>query len=265
MKLFLLICFLGFFSSCKYLVDTPYSSKLKTSLRNSNAKNITKIQALNLSNDFKFAFISDTHANYDDFSKVVNLLNQRSDLDFVVHGGDFTNLAYVKEYDYAVEILSRLKVPYLVVVGNHDAIAQGKEIYKKLFGDFNTSFSFASTKFILWNNCKLEFEKTFNFNWLSTELNNTGGATQIIVLQHINNFAADIFTSDEISNWQSILASTSPDLVLNGHMHKFSLTNFSSTSLLQASRVQGLKYSLVEFNSGSIHIDFCTGKKCARQ
>ena len=46
----------------------------------------------------RFAMISDTQRGYDETRDVVRVLNARSDLDFVVHGGDVTEFGSTREF-----------------------------------------------------------------------------------------------------------------------------------------------------------------------
>lgn len=40
-----------------------------------------------------------------------------------------------KEFEWAVERLNQLRVPYVGLIGNHDILGNGHEVYTELFGE----------------------------------------------------------------------------------------------------------------------------------
>lgn len=84
-----------------------------------------------------FAFVSDTHNEYSKTKQFVDHINERNDIDFVIHGGDFTDYGLRKEYKMFHDIFSKLKVSYLVLIGNHDMLGSGSDHYRELFGEDN--------------------------------------------------------------------------------------------------------------------------------
>ncbi len=47
---------------------------------------------------FKFAVVADTHQYVDELSKIVVRINRRSDINFVAHLGDMTDVGLREEY-----------------------------------------------------------------------------------------------------------------------------------------------------------------------
>jgi hypothetical protein len=106
----------------------------------------------------RFAFITDTQRYYDDTHDVVNLLNARTDIDFVVHGGDLTDFGATDEFEWMRDELNRLRVPYVTINGNHDCIGHGEDIYATIFGDANYGFTAGSVRFECLNTVALEYD-----------------------------------------------------------------------------------------------------------
>ncbi len=106
----------------------------------------------------RFVLIGDTQRNYDDTQDFVNALNQRNDVCFVIHGGDISDFGLTKEFLWMRDILSQLHVPYVAVLGNHDCLATGLDVYRKLFGNENFVFMAGSVKFICINTNSMEFK-----------------------------------------------------------------------------------------------------------
>ncbi|PKP41367.1 MAG: metallophosphoesterase [Bacteroidetes bacterium HGW-Bacteroidetes-10] len=98
------------------------------------------IQAQN-KNIVRFAFLTDLHisdvaTNAEDLEFSVEDLNNISNLDFVIFGGDITEFGSDKEIAHSHAIISKLKVPWYIVGGNHDSkwSESGCNTFKDVFG-----------------------------------------------------------------------------------------------------------------------------------
>lgn len=145
------------FPSCDSLFEYhPYEGRIqgKTDIL---AKNVPLIESFGRGrHSFRFAFISDTQRFYDDTYDVVNHINARGDIDFVVHGGDLADFGTTAEFEWMRDELERLSMPYVTVIGNHDCLGTGEYIYEKMFGADNYSFSVGNTHFVMLNTVALE-------------------------------------------------------------------------------------------------------------
>lgn len=122
-------------ASCDLIDIHPYDGKIDGDT-NINARNIARIeQATKDKSEIRFAFISDTQRWYDETEDEVADINRRTDIDFVIHGGDLTDFGVTKEFEWQQRILNKLSVPYVVLLGNHDCIGSGKDVYRTMFGD----------------------------------------------------------------------------------------------------------------------------------
>ena len=108
----------------------PYSTKIKGEC-DMNAKNIAKIEAACKEKDtLRFAIISDTQRWYDETEKAVKHINQQSDIDFVMHLGDLSDVGITNEFERPRDLLKKLNIPFVVLIGNHDCLANGNLIYR---------------------------------------------------------------------------------------------------------------------------------------
>lgn len=141
-----------------------------------NAKNIRLIEEkLNRKEKISFAVISDTQRWYDETQEVVDLINRRNDIDFVVHTGDISDFGMKLEFEKQRDILNVLRVPYVCLLGNHDCLATGQEVFNRIFGPENFSFTAGNTHFICLNTNALEFDYSAaipDFTFLKDELKN---------------------------------------------------------------------------------------------
>ena len=148
MRLFLrfrLICYslltCCLFSACQSIFDVhPYDMNLHGE-HDINAAQIGRIRQLyNTRDTLRIAFISDTHQWYTQTKAEIADINSRSNIDFVVHCGDMTDTGTTNEFRMFRNILRELKVPYVVVLGNHDFLGTGDQTYEWMFGPRNFSF-----------------------------------------------------------------------------------------------------------------------------
>lgn len=226
----LLIC------SCDMFEYHPYDGKIKGE-RDINRKNIAIIEKeLKNKVNFKFAFISDTQRWYDETEEVVDNINARNDIDFVIHGGDISDFGLTKEFLWQRDILNKLDVPYMVIIGNHDCLANGEEIFVKVFGKVNDSFMAGNVKFVCLNTNALEHDYSrpvpdFQFIRGENDPENKLHQKTIVVMharpysEQFNNNVADVF-HDEINKYPDLL------FCLNGHDHTLKITDIFDDGII---------------------------------
>ncbi len=185
-------------TACDMIESHPYDVNV-TGEKHLTDRNTALIEAaLEGKTSFTFAMISDTQRGYDETADAVRAINRRGDIDFVVHGGDFTEYGATREFEWARDILGRLKMPYVSVIGNHDCIATGIEAYETIFGDQDYAFTAGDVRFICLNTNALEFNYSVaipDFGFLKNELAALPpSVTRTIVLMHAGPF------SDQFNN-----------------------------------------------------------------
>lgn len=155
----LLVAFMAMMlSSCELIDVHPYDGKInvETSI---NAHNIGEIERLCDGRDtIRFAVISDTQRWYDETEDEVADINRRGGIDFVIHCGDLTDFGVTREFEWQQKILRKLRVPYVVLLGNHDCLGSGKEVFRTMFGRENFSFRAGPTRFICLDTNALEYD-----------------------------------------------------------------------------------------------------------
>jgi len=171
---FLLVALLVSLTGCDMFDSHPYDGQI-TGDTNINAKNISRIeQATAGKTTIKFAWMGDSQRYYDETEEFVKKINERTDLDFVIHGGDLTDFGATEEFMWMRDIMNGLKLPYVALIGNHDCLANGEEIFRTIYGEENFSFMAGNIKFVCLNTNALEFDYSHpipDFNYLEQELN----------------------------------------------------------------------------------------------
>lgn len=210
--------------SCDKVFDIhPYDVNF-SGKRNINNENIVLIE--NRCKDketLRIAFISDTHGWYSDTEDLVNAVNRVEDLDFVIHLGDLTDCGTTKEYVWARDIIEKLKVPYVALIGNHDFLGTGDQMFKSMYGPYDFSFIAGRIKFVCLNTNATEYDYLAaipNFDFMEAEIHsNTSEFDRTIMCMHapplceqFNNNVAKVF---------QLYVNHFPGLMfcVNGHEH----------------------------------------------
>jgi 3',5'-cyclic AMP phosphodiesterase CpdA len=119
---------------------SPHALPTDASERDLNARAVGRILD-QPPGPLRFAVVGDTQRSFDEAAAAVASLNRRDDLQFVVQIGDFTNVGLLPEFQLMNDVFAGLRVPYLVVIGNHDHFSNGEAIYREMFGPTDFAFT----------------------------------------------------------------------------------------------------------------------------
>lgn len=209
---------------CDMFESHPYDGHIRGEV-DINNRNISRIEeSCKGKKTIRFAFISDTQRWYDETEAFVEALNKRDDIDFVIHGGDVADFGVTKEFLWMRDILNGLKVPYVVLLGNHDCLANGEEVFRKVFGNVNYSFLAGDTKFICLNTNALEYDYSNavpDFEFMASQLeDNRPAYEKTVVAMHVRPFA-DQFNNNVTNYFQDMVNSyKNTQFCIYGHEHK---------------------------------------------
>ncbi len=143
---------------CDLIQYHPYDVRLSGTL-NINAANVAKIEEACADKDtLRFALMGDSQRWYNETKDFVTHINQRTDIDFVIHGGDISDFGVTKEFLWQRDIMNQLRMPYVCLLGNHDCIGTGKETFQQVFGTPNFSFIAGRVKFVCLNTNALDHD-----------------------------------------------------------------------------------------------------------
>lgn len=188
-------------SSCKKLFTySPNEIQIEEKDRNQTVKNIERLQSKAQSDSFRFVVISDTQRFYDEMDDFVEKIKGYQGISFVVLNGDMTDYGLRSEYLWMSDRLQKLAFPSFVVIGNHDMLGNGRELYRQMFGPENFSFNYSGYKFIVVNSNSREVGYNGSLpdtTWLQQELSSTPSQQKIFVLAHLAPFSGDFDKSLE--------------------------------------------------------------------
>ena len=145
-------------TSCDLIDYHPYDVRIEGET-DVNAHHIEQIEAACLGKDtIRFITMGDSQRWHDETEDFVDHVNQRDDIDFVIHGGDMSDFGLTDEFLWQRDIMNGLRVPYVALIGNHDCLGTGEDTYRAVFGDPNFSFIAGRVKFVCLNTNAIEYD-----------------------------------------------------------------------------------------------------------
>lgn len=234
----LLLVAVGFLlSGCDLFEMHPYDGKI-TGEKNIHAKNIKRIEENCMGKKrIRFAFMGDSQRWYDETIDFVSSINQRDDIDFVIHGGDISDFGLTNEFIWMRDIMNRLDVPYVVIIGNHDCLANGETVFTTIFGELNYSFMAGNTKFICLNTNALEYDYSRpvpDFKFIEKQLKDTiEGHEKTVVAMHVRPLLSDEFNNNVANVFQhSLKQFPKLQFCLNAHDHNTNIVDIFDDGII---------------------------------
>ena len=179
-------------AGCDLIEYHPYDGNIDGPTQ-VNATNIARIHALCDHKDtIRFILMGDTQRWYDETEDFVNHVNQRNDIDFVIHGGDISDFGMKKEFLWIHDIMDDLHVPYVAIIGNHDILGCGDKIFEQLYGNQNYSFIVNRIKFLCLSTNALEYDYSHpipDFNYIQSELADSCNYDRTVIAMHAPPFS----------------------------------------------------------------------------
>ncbi len=213
--------------------------------------------------EYKYGWITDTHIGFPgadvDLENVVNNINKRKDIKFVVVTGDISEKGKNDELDLAKKILDSLDVPYHIIPGNHDTkwSESGCTEFEYLWNDDKFAFNYKGVEHIgmnsgiPWRGAGGHFAPD-DLHWLDSVLAAVPKNDQIIFYAHHP-------LDGTIDNWFDVtnkLKQYNIKAILVGHGHVNKLMNFGGIPAAMGrstlSRGKSWGYTLVENKPDSL-------------
>lgn len=208
----------------------------------------------------RFAVLSDTQRWYDETQEVVHAINARDDIDFVIHGGDMADWGMRSEFERQRDILLQLDVPFVALLGNHDCLATGDLVYRKIFGEPHFAFTAGDVRFVAVNTNMLEFRSVDpvpDFDFLERELTNyPADARRTIALMHAPPCSEQLFGAKADRLHAQLVGFPNLLVAIHGHGHRYAITEPYSDGVvyIQADCIEQRNYLIFTIDkSGYSH------------
>jgi 3',5'-cyclic-AMP phosphodiesterase len=223
MKKIIIVSVILLVGACNNFEFSPNQTFDRNSPRDLNAVNMARLAELPVDDTITIAFVGDSQRFYDQVERFVKKVNTISQVDFVLLAGDISDFGLLNEFEWVHKRLSKLAKPYIAVIGNHDVIANGENVFRRMYGPLDFSFVYDSVKFIIHNTNGREYpsREVPDLTWLEQELNAepSDGVKHYIAVSHVPPTDGD-FKQQLIEPYTALFRSTPGFLVsLHGHVH----------------------------------------------
>lgn len=237
---------------CGKMRGSPFSDNLLQNERDLNDQALGELRDVETDGIIRIAVIADVHQNYNDLEAAITELKREPDVDFLVNLGDFTNSSYNMEYDQYLRSHGQISVPAFTVPGNHDLLGAGPALFEKAFGPMNFYFESASYRFVFFNSANLESPEYFSPGWLLNTVQ--ASAKPVVIFTHIELRDTERFVGATAAAFNQVITDSRVKAVLNGHDHVYKVTYDNSTLFLQAPRVEGPQWLVVEIQGAQYRV-----------
>jgi 3',5'-cyclic AMP phosphodiesterase CpdA len=206
----------------------------------------------------RVAVVGDGQRSFDEADEIVRSVNRRGDVAFVVQVGDLTHAGTTFEFEVMNRVLRGLDVPYFVVVGNHDLIGNGREVYAHVFGARDLAFTYGRVRFVLLDTNSREYAfrgDVPDLAWLAARLAPDAEHDRAVVFGHLAPNGLD-FDQALRAPYLELLRGAGVSLSIHGHAHKFEIWEEGGVRLLVVDSMEHRSYAVVTVHEdGSVEVE----------
>ena len=254
MKITLYFLFLLFLSSCEMMEYSPNQVFDKNTPRDLNKKNLERLAKAPADDTIRFVLTGDSQRAYKNAQDLVDVVNRTRGVDFVLLAGDISDFGLLNEMEWVDQIFSKLKAPYIGVVGNHDLVANGEKVYNRMFGPTNFCFNYQGIKFICHNTNSREVNfsgSVPDINWMKTELSPANNIKGNILVAHVAPFSVD-FDKNLQREYVSTVSSQPTLAALYAHDHSEEIRYENNIPFMITNAIVKRQFLLVEVVNGKL-------------
>ncbi|MCB0794227.1 MAG: metallophosphoesterase [Flavobacteriales bacterium] len=200
----------------------PWEVDVPAELKALHATTIPRIQgAVDGLDTFRFAVVGDPQLYYEELDEILDAVEAKGDIRFVIVAGDLTDQGLAQEFIWYAEVAHGRSIPVLSIIGNHDHLGSGRVIFEHLFGPRDFTFQAGGVRFICFDNVEFENELPVQYDELERQLE--------VPFQGPTIFLAHIFPGDVQLNgppgqrFEEIMLSHPVNAAFMGHLHGYAV------------------------------------------
>ena len=134
MKKVMLLMLVMALSACEYELS-PWQTDAHCpglSISQNTAELMAFEQTVGARNFYQVALISDPQQYAGSLEDTIKLINRMSEVDFILVLGDLAQSGVKAEFEWMCTALAKAHIPVFAVIGNHDALSFGEEIWRDI-------------------------------------------------------------------------------------------------------------------------------------
>lgn len=206
---------------CGKFEYSPYAFSVPEMPEKMNLVNMERLKAREALDDdtLTIVFTGDPQRFYEEQEAIVEKANSIPGVDMFIMAGDIADFGLLQEFMWVHERMERLRMPWFAVVGNHDLQANGAEVFKRLFGPLDFSFSYKGYKFLFHDTNGREYGNDGavpRIPWLEAQMRDAA-PDHFIAVAHVPPFDGDFDPVLERPYVQQLASDERMLLALYGH------------------------------------------------
>lgn len=244
-----------FLTACNSFEYSPNQVFDRNSPQYLNRKSLQRLAESVKDDTIRFVLTGDSQREYTHSEELVRTVNNIPGVDFVLLAGDISDFGLLQEMEWVNEIFSKLKMPYIGVIGNHDLVANGEKVFRRMFGELNFSFVYGGVKFVCHNTNSREvaFDGSVpDLPWLREQFKAEEGVTAYIGVAHVppNNGDFDTSLSEQYVNVINNSPNTLAALFAHTHSKNLFYPGGGNIPYVVTNAIENREFVLIEIING---------------
>jgi 3',5'-cyclic-AMP phosphodiesterase len=231
---FILLLLLSLLWACENPFSfSPFEARVPETLRHTTDENLKRINELDATwtdTVVHVALISDPHYHFNNLNDALLDINRKNEAAFIIVTGDLTENGLQKEFELFRKIMNTSELPYVTVIGNHDYLSNGGEVYQQIFGQLNYSFTFQDVKFVMWDDVVWESKKNPDWQWLKEQFTSETKASANTAQKRIIPFSHIPPDDPQVTNlstlYRDLMVNRGAGISIHGHKHKYTAEQY---------------------------------------
>lgn len=184
------------------------------------AENLARLEkfeaSLGVVDFYQVAIIGDPQQYPGSFENNLKHINTLEDVHFILLVGDIAETGIKAEFEWMCKAMQASDLPIIPVIGNHDSLSFGKEIWLEVFGPYDFAFTYQNSRFVAYNDNKYEFKNVPDRDWLYEQAQPLPGQQwdHVIGVSHVPPWKTDIGFDEHLKN-------SGYELTVHGHESRF--------------------------------------------
>ena len=257
MKTIIYLLIIALFTSCELIEYSPNQIFDKDTPKDLNKKNLERLFNAPADDTIRFVLTGDSQRAYKNAEDLVKVVNDIPGIDFVFLAGDISDFGLLGEMEWIDQIFSRLKVPYVGVIGNHDLVANGQKVYTRMYGPMNFCFIYQGIKFVCHNTNSREVNFNGNvpsISWLKEELKPSEDVKAYVAVAHVPPFSQDFDKSLQKEYVETV--NSCPTLAaLYAHHHSEEILYQDNIPYMVTNAIVKRQFLVVEIVNGKLNYE----------